>query len=228
MREEEITMGKKKAPNAPPPLPPAVRVAVHAPSLTEPEAMCTLADKCIAAGTANPGTIGSSPYLPPIVTADAVVKAAIPTASGGTLVAKANLLAGTRQLRTNIMAHAGWIDSQMASMTPAAASAYAVSAGFTVAKAVTHSAITAMSVTNGPAGSLLLQCAFPDPQGRCLSCTEYSTDGEKTWTRGPDTEKSHVDLPLVFTAGQTVEVRLRQFLRGSGYTPWEIFTMIVI
>ena len=85
-----------------------------------------------------------------------------------------------------------------------------------------------MGVTNGPMGSLQLQCEFPDPEGRCLSCTEYSTDGEKTWTRGPDTEKSHVDLPLMFTAGQTVAVRLRQFIRGTGYTPWAIFTMIVV
>ena len=42
----------------------------------------------------------------------------------------------------------------MASMTPAAASAYAVTAGFTAAKAKTHAAILAMDVTNGPGGVL--------------------------------------------------------------------------
>jgi hypothetical protein len=126
------------------------------------------------------------------------------------------------------MVHASWVDTQMAGITPADASAYAVTAGFTAAKTATHPAITAMGVTNGPVGSLLLQCAFPAPAGRCLSCTEYSTDGEKTWTRGPDTEKSHVSLPAVFTTGQSVAFRLRQFIRGSGYTPWAVFTMTVV
>jgi hypothetical protein len=221
-------MGKRNSPNAPPPLPPTVRVAVHPPKVTEPELMCTLADRCIAAGTANPNTIGTSPFLSPLATANTAVKAEIPAASGGNLAAKATLLAGTRRLRGAIMGHAGWVDTQMATMTPADASTYAVTAGFTTAKSTAHPAITAMAVTNGPAGSLLLQCEFPSPTGRILSCTEYSVDSEKTWTRGPDTEKSHVDLPLVFTAGQTVAVRLRQFLRGTGYTPWAVFTMIVI
>ena len=221
-------MGKKKAPNAPPPLPPAVRVAVHPPRHNEPAAMCTLADKCITAGAANPTTIGLSPALPPLVTANDAVKAEIPAASGGSLTAKATLLAGTRKLHASIMEHAGWVDRQMAGMTPADASAYAVLAGFTASKAATHPGITAMSVKHGPVGSLLLQCEFPNPAGRCLSCTEYSTDAEKTWTRGPDTEKSKVDLPLVFTAGQTVSVRLRQFIRGSGYTPWVVCSIVVV
>jgi len=221
-------MGKKKTPNAPPPLPPAVRVAVHPPKETEPAAMCTLADKCIAAGVANPNTIGLSPCLPPLVVSNNAVKAEIPAASGGALTARASLLAGTKKLHAGIMAHAGWIDSQMATMTPGDASAYAVTAGFTAAKAATRTGITAMGVKNGPMGSLLLRCEFPNTPGRCLSCTEYSTDGEKTWTRGPDTEKSQVDLPLVFTAGQAVVVRLRQFIRGTGYTPWVIVPVIVI
>jgi hypothetical protein len=218
----------KKTPNAPPPLPPAVRAAVYPPRESEPAAMCTLADKCIAAGAANPTTIGLSPFLPPIVTANTAVKAEIPAASGGSLTAKASLLAGTRTLHAGIMGHAGWIDGQMAGMKPADASAYAVLAGFTVAKTGTHPAITAMGVTNGPVGSSLLRCEFPNPAGRCLSCTEYSTDGEKTWTRGPDTEKSRVDLPLVFTAGQTVAIRLRQFVRATGYTPWVVCTIVVV
>jgi len=221
-------MGKKKTPNAPPPLPPAVRAAVHPPKESEPAAMCTLADKCIAAGVANPTTIGLSPFLPPMVTANTAVKAEIPAANGGSLTAKATLLAGTRKLHAGIMGHAGWIDSQMAGMTPADASAYAVLAGLTASKATTRTGITAMGVTNGPVGSLLLHCEFPNPAGRCLSCTEYSTDSEKTWTRGPDTEKSRVDLPLVFTAGQAVVVRMRQFIRGTGYTPWVIVPMIVV
>ncbi len=143
-------------------------------------------------------------------------------------MAKAALLAATKRLHKAIMAHASWVDSQMAAMTPADASAYAVLAGFTAAKRVSHAGITAMGVKNGPVGSLLLLCEFPNPPGRCLSCTEYSTDSEKTWTRGPDTEKSRVTLPAIFTAGQTVSVRLRQFIRGSGYTPWEVFTLIVV
>ena len=156
------------------------------------------------------------------------VKAEIPAANGGSLTAKASLLAGTRKLHAGIMGHAGWVDTQMAGMTPADASAYAATAGFTSAQTGTHPSITAMGVKNGAVGSLLLQCEFPNPEGRCLSCTEYSTDSEKTWTRGPDTEKSHVDLPPVFTAGQAVVVRLRQFIRGTGYTPWVVCTIVVV
>jgi hypothetical protein len=218
---------KKKTPTAPAPLPPLVRVAVYPPKDTEPEAMCTLANKCLAGGTANPTTIGTSPFLPPMSTAVAAVTLEIPLANAGSVVAKSNLLAGTRKLHGTIMAHAGWIDSNMLGMAPADAAAYAVSAGLTTAKSGTHSTIAEMGVKNGAAGSLLLIAEFPNTEGRCLSFTEYSVDGEKTWTRGSDTELSRVNLPLVFTAGQSVAVRLRMFLRGTGYTPWAIFTMIV-
>jgi hypothetical protein len=221
-------MGKKNVPNAPPPLPPAVRVAVHPPKDSEPAAMCTLGDKCIAAGTANPSTIGLSPFLPPLAAINTAVKAEIPAANGGTLTAKASLLAGTKKLHSGIMAHAAWVDSQMAGMASADASAYAVLAGFTASKTSARTGITAMVVKNGPVGSLLLQCEFPNPDGRCLSFTEYSTDSEKTWTRGPDTERSRVYLPLVFTAGQTVSVRMRQFVRATGYTPWVVVTTLVV
>jgi hypothetical protein len=37
-----------------------------------------------------------------------------------------------------------------------------------------------------------------------------------------------VDLPLVFAAGQAVAVRLRQLIRGSGYTQWAVFPMSVV
>jgi hypothetical protein len=211
-----------------PALPPAVRVAVHPPRWSEPAKMCTLGDKCIAAGTANPGTIGLAPYLAPLVAANAAVKAAIPAANDGGTTAKTALRAVTKKLHSGIMAHAGWVDRQMADMTPADAAAYAVLAGFTSAKQGTHLGITTMAVKNGPVGSSLVTCEFPNTPGRILSCTEYSVDGEKTWTRGPDTETSHVDLPLVFTGGQTVAVRMRQFLRGSGYGPWEVFRIMVV
>jgi hypothetical protein len=220
-------MTRKKTPTAPAPLPPAVRVAVHPPKETEPQEMCTLANTCLAAGTANPTTIGLSPFLAPMGTALAVVVLDIPLANGGSVVAKSSLLAATRKLHGTIMGHASWIDSNMVGMTPADAAAYAVSAGFTTSKVGQRPAITEMAVKNGPVGSLLLIGEFPNTEGRCLCCTEYSTDGEKTWTRGPDTELSRVSLPLVFTAGQSVAVRLRMFVRGTGYTPWAVSTMTV-
>jgi hypothetical protein len=37
-----------------------------------------------------------------------------------------------------------------------------------------------------------------------------------------------VDLLLVFTAGQTVAVCLRQLVRATGVAPWVVFTMIVV
>ncbi len=218
---------KKRTPTAPAPLPPAVRVAIRPPPDTEPEAMCTLANKCIAAGTAYPATIGTSPYLAPMATAVAAVVTELPVADGGSLVAKSTLLAATRKLHSTIMGHGGWIDANMANMTPADAAAYAASAGFSTAKTAKRPKITEMRARNGAAGSLLLTAEFPSPPGRLLCCIEYSTDGEKTWTRGTDTELNHVDLPLVFTAGQSVVVRLRMFLRGAGYTQWAVFPMTV-
>jgi hypothetical protein len=219
---------KKTTAIAPPPLPPAVRVAVHPPKESEPDEMCTLADKCTAAGVANPTTIGTSPFLAAVTAGSAAVKLDIPAANGGSQTAKASLLAATRKLHGAIMAYGGWVDSQMLSMTPADAAAFAVSAGLTTSKIGTHAGITAMSVKNGPPGSGLLICEFPSPDGRCLCCTEFSVNAQQTWTRGPDTEVNHVDLPLVFTAGQTVNVRLRMFLRGTGYTPWDVFTIVVV
>jgi hypothetical protein len=221
-------MAKRKTDTAPAPLPPAVRVAVHPPGEDQPEQMCTLADRCLAGAAANPNTIGTSPFLPPLTTANTATKALIPSGVGGSPAQKTSLRASTRKLKGFIMGHAGWVDSQIVGLTPADATAYATAAGFTTAKAITHAAITAMDVTNGPPGSALLVCEFPDPPGRCLSCTEYSTDGQKTWTRGDDTEKSHVNMPLVFTPGQKVDVRMRQFLRGSGYTPWVTVSIVVI
>ena len=47
-------------------------------------------------------------------------------------------------------------------------------------------------------------------------------------SRRSGAELSHVNLPLVFTAGQAVVIRMRQLLRGNGYTPWATFPMIVI
>jgi hypothetical protein len=143
------------------------------------------------------------------------------------VVAKSTLLAATRKLHGTIMGHAGWIDANMVGMTPADAAAYAVTAGFTTSRARQRATITEMQVKNGPAGSLLLIAEFPNTAGRCLGCTEYSTDGEKTWTRGPDTELNRVNLPLVFTAGQSVVVRLRMFLRGTGYTQWVVSTVTI-
>jgi hypothetical protein len=74
---------KKRTPTAPAPLPAAVRVAVHPPKESEPEAMCTLASTCLAGGTANPTTIGLSPFLAPMGTAVAAVQLEIPLANGG-------------------------------------------------------------------------------------------------------------------------------------------------
>lgn len=221
-------MGRKRTQNVPPPLPAAVRVAVHAPRETAPDEMCKLGDRCVAGGVANPKTVGQSPFLPPVITGLAAVREDIPAADGGSVVARSNLLAGTRKLHGAIMAHAGWVDTQMLDMTPADAAAYAVAAGFTTAKVSARTGILAMEVKNGPKGSLLLLCDFPNPPGRCMSFTEYSVDDEKSWTRGPDTELSHVALPAIFATGQAVAVRLRQYLRGTGYTPWVVFKMNVI
>src|SRR5258708_7683894 len=110
-------MGKNQ--NAPPPLPPEVRVAVHPPKDADPEAMSTLGDKCIAAATANAGTIGQTPSLTALTPASAAVKAQTPAANRGALGAKAALLAATKRLHKGIRAHAGWVDNQMAEMTPA-------------------------------------------------------------------------------------------------------------
>jgi hypothetical protein len=218
-------MVKKKTSTALPPQPHTVRVAVHAPQERDPAGLCTLGNKCIAGGTSNPKTIGLSPYLPQVATGVATVQPLIEPASRGGVVEKANLRAAAKVLRTAILGHGGWVDNAVRGMSAADGQAYAVAAGFTTVKAGHHPVITAPGVKHGPVGSGIIECEFPNPAGRCLCCSEYSLDGEKSWIRGPDTEKSHMSLPP-FTLGQSVVVRLRMFLRGTGYTPWVSFTIV--
>lgn len=220
-------MSKKKTSTALPPEPHTVRVAVHAPKVSDAAGLCTLGNKCIAGGAANPKTIGLSSYLPQITTGVSTVQPLIEPASGGGLVERANLRAAAKVLRTAIVGHGAWVDNQVRGMSAADGQAYAVAAGFTTVKTGQRTPITAPGVTHGRVGSGVIECEFPNPKGRCMCFTEYSLDSEKTWTRGPDTETSHVSLPP-FPLGQSVVVRLRMFLRGTGYTPWVSFTIIAI
>ena len=219
----------KRTKEAPAPLPPVVRVKVNPPKDTDSAGMTALADSCIKGGTDFPTTIGISPFLPAMTTENAAVKLQMPNAKDGGVSANATLLTLTRTLKGSIMGHGAWLNSQMLNMTAAAASAYSVNAGLTTAKTPGHhDLVVADTVKNGPAGSLLLTAWFISAPGRVLSCVEYSTDGQKTWSRGTDTEVNHVNLPLVFTVGQAVAVRTRRFMRGTGYTPWLIFEMTAV
>jgi hypothetical protein len=111
-------MSKKKTSTALPPEPHTVRVAVHAPKVSDAAGLCTLGNKCIAGGAANPKTIGLSSYLPQITTGVSTVQPLIEPASGGGLVERANLRAAAKVLRTAIVGHGAWVDNQGVQIHP--------------------------------------------------------------------------------------------------------------
>jgi hypothetical protein len=205
---------------------PTVRVAMHAPGLHEPELMVTFGVKCLAGGTANPTTIGTSPYLPPIQAEVTAVNALVAPAAGGATTSKTNLRAGTSKLFGAIKAHASWVGIQILPMAAAEAQAYVIAAGFTPAKIGTHPA-TDLEVTQGKPGSGIIHASFDNPPGRVMGFVEYMLPGTTAWIRGEDTDLSHIDLPPL-TPGETIQVRLRLFIHGEGYTPWTLFSIIVI
>jgi len=219
--------GTKKRPRkrkALPKPPRKVRVAVYAPPINDPEAMATLGNKLTAAAAANTGEIKNPEYIPALTTAMTTLTGDIVAAEGGTDADQTALLNATIKVHEIIVQHAGWVQAQVNSMAPADAIKYIILAGFQVAKNPQRKNLTAPELSN--LAPTVVHFDLPKVDGAVMWFSEVSTDGGKTYARSSDTELRKGDITGL-PSGQTVSVRLRPYVRGTGYQPWTMLSITV-
>jgi hypothetical protein len=200
------------------------RVAVKAPPIRDAEATATYGNKLITAADANPAMFVNPPYVAPLESAVGVLSAAIVAAEGGTDAAQAALLNATSKVHDLIMQHAHWVQAGANALAPADAMAFITTAGFQVAKKPQRAPRTAPELSN--TAPTVIHFELPSTPGALMWFTEVSTDGGKTFVRSVDMEKLKGDITGL-PSGQTVTVRLRAYVRGSGYTPWTTLSIVV-
>jgi hypothetical protein len=101
---------------------------------------------------------------------------------------------------------------------------FITAAGFQVAKRPHRAAVTAPELSNKVPN--VVHFDLPKLPGLVMWFSEVSTDGGKTFMPAIDTENRKGDIKGL-TSGQTVTVRLRAFVRGTGYTPWTTLSVLV-
>jgi hypothetical protein len=107
---------------------------------------------------------------------------------------------------------------------PADAINFITLCGFQVAKSPQRRTLTAPELSNlAPA---VVHFDLPKIAGAIMWFTEVSTDGGKTYVRSVDTELSKGDITGL-PSGQTVNVRLRPYVRGTGYQQWTVLSITV-
>ncbi len=153
-----------------------------------------------------------------------VLSAAVVAAEGGSDAAQTALQSAAIGMRDTIGQHAAWIQSEANKKAPPDALNYIITAGFQVAKKGQRTKITAPEVTNGGPG--VVHFEVPATPGALMWFTEVSLDSGKTYARTVDTEHVKGDITGL-PSGQSVMVRLRTYVRGSGYTPWTTATIVV-
>jgi hypothetical protein len=218
------TKKKTRMRKATPKPPRKVRVAIHPPPIHDVEAWFTFGNKLVAAAAAYPALFVSPPYIPALTSALTVLGAAITAVQGGTDAAQTALLTATIKVKDDIDSHAGWVQTGANALAPADATNFITSAGFQVALAAQRVPITAPVLKNGPPTVVLF--AFPPSPEAVMWFTELSLDGGKTYGRSTDTERLKGEITGL-TSGMLVYVRVRAFLRGSGYTPWTVLWITV-
>jgi hypothetical protein len=219
------THKKKPRRRAAAPKPPSKpRVAVRAPRVAAAEAMATLGNKLVASAEANPSVFVNPPTIPPLKTALGTLATSIIAAEGGTDAAQTTLLTASGKVRDLVVQHGAWIQAGANNLAPSDAVSFITLAGFDVAKMPHRTAVTSPEVTNGPPTTVHFD--LPNVSGAVMWFTEVSLDGGKTFTRSVDTERRKGDITGL-PSGQSVTVRLRAFVRGSGYTPWTTLTIVV-
>jgi hypothetical protein len=207
------------------PRPPSVpRVAVGAPPLRKAEGMATLANKLIAEAAANPGLLVTPPYIPPLQAAATALGSAITAAQGGTDAAQTALYTATKKTRDVIKQHASWVQGGANALASADAVSFITAAGFQVAKSPRRVSVSTPTITNG--APTVVNFELPLLAGAIMWFTQISSDGGKTFAEAVDTEKRKGAITGL-TSGQTVTVRVRAFVRGSGYTPWTTLSIVV-
>jgi hypothetical protein len=207
-----------------PPPPTKTRVAMKAPRESDAKGMDTFGNKLVTNAEANPSMFVSPPYLQPLKDALAVLSKAIVAAEGGPDAAQTALVTATTKVHEVIAQHAGWVQSGANKLVPTDAVTFITAAGFQVAKKPHRVTLTAPELSNGVPG--VVHFELPKTLGAIMWFSEVSTDGGKTFVRSVDTEHRKGALTGL-PSGQSVTVRLRAFVRGTGYTPWTTLSIIV-
>jgi hypothetical protein len=218
------TTTRNRLRNAIPKPPATVHLAVKAPPVRDVGGVSALGSKLTAASDANPTVFVNPPNIAPLKAALIVLAAAIVTAQGGTDAALTALLTASGKVRDLIKQHAAWVQGGANALTPADAVSFITLAGFQVAKKPQRATRSAPELSNG--APTVLHLEFPAILGAIMWFTEVSTDGGKTFARTVDTEHLKGDITGL-TSGQTVTVRVRAYVRGSGYTTWTLLSIIV-
>jgi hypothetical protein len=160
----------------------------------------------------------------PLKSAVSVLSTAIVAAEGGTDAAQASLLSATTKVHDLIMQHAHWVQAGANALAPAEAMTFITAAGFQVAKKSQRAPRTAPELSN--AAPTVVHFDLPSIPGAVMWFTEISTDGGQTFTRSVDTDNLKGDITGL-SSGQTVTVRLRAYVRVTGYTPWTTLSIVV-
>jgi hypothetical protein len=224
MATSTTTTKKTRTRKATPKPPPRIRVAVKAPPVHDAEAMATFGNKLTAAAAANTALFVNPPYIPQLTAAIVVLTAAIVAAQGGTDAAQSALVTATTKVKGLIEQHASWVQGGANGLASADAVSFITTAGFQVAKKPQRAHRTAPELSNG--GPTVVHFEFPPIPGAIMWFTEISSDGGKTFVRSVDTEHLKGDITGL-TSGQSITVRVRAFVRGSGYAPWTVLSLVV-
>jgi hypothetical protein len=212
---------KRKAAPKPPSKP---RVAVYFPPIHDGGAMGTLGNKLVAAAEANTGDIVNPTYIPPLKLAVAAQATAVVAAEGGPDAAQTALFAASGKVHDVIVQHASWVQATANQKAPADAVSFITLCGFQVAKRPQRRVVTSPTVTNGD--PTVVQLEFPNVAGAVMWFAELSLDGGKTYVRSTDTENRKAAITGL-PSGQNVSIRVRAYVRGSGYTQWTTLTIVV-
>lgn len=218
------TTKKTRVRKATPKPPPRVRVAVKAPPVHDAEAMATFANKLTGAADAAPTVFVSPPYVAPLKTASAALSLAIIAAQGGPDAAQSALVTATTKVLQLIGAHAAWVQVGADALPSADAISYITTAGLQVAKRAQRIPLSAPELTNG--APTVVHFELPPTPGAIMWFTEISVDGGKTFVRSVDTEHLKGDITGL-TSGQSINVRVRAYVRGRGYTTWTVLPIVV-
>jgi hypothetical protein len=186
--------------------------------------MATFGNKLTAAYDANTTLFANAPYIAPLKGALLVLAGAITAAQGGPDAAQTALLTASTKVKNFIDQHASWVQGGANALAPADAISFITTAGFQVAKTHQRTAKTAPAITNG--ASTVVHFELPPLPGAIMWFIQTSTDDGKTFVSAIDTERLKGDLTGL-TSGQSIIVRFRAFVRGSGYTTWTERTIIV-
>jgi hypothetical protein len=220
-----MAVTRKTKPKKPPP-PKRPRLAKKLPKLSDPEALLTLGNTCVAAVANNATMFPNPPYTTPLRAALAALAPAITAAASGGVAAATALQTAALAVRDLLDQHGNWVDALATAAPPEQAAVIITTAGFHVSLVGATAKAKKQGVDNTTKSGTVL-CQLIKVAGALMYFWETSTD-QKTWT------KEALDTELIkgtiagLTPGQVYYFRFRSYIRGKGYTsPSQTFSLIV-